>query len=630
MMRLLLSTSTILIVQVAAAPSTYHRIHERRSAPPPGWEVVGGLDSSYVLPMKVALTQSNLDKGEEFLMKVSHPDSPSFGKYWSHKEIAEKFAPSRDSIDAVLTWLKDAGIAAERVTQTQSMGWLEFEATVIEAENLLKTKFELFRHTTGKPHVGCMEYHIPEHVTPHVDFITPTVHFDTKIAQSQDKEAFKRKRAATTTAAAGTPVKTDAALGIGAPGSASLPKKGANIDIKGIINELNNCNRFITPNCLRALYLFTPGISANPKNSFGIVEYTPQAFLQNDLDLFFANFSKNQVQRTPIINLINGAVVQTTNQGFQFNGESDLDLEYAMSLVNPQKVTLYQVGDLIQGASFNNFLDAIDGSYCTFEGGDDPTQDATFPGPLGGFQGPQNCGGFAATKVISTSYGYNEADLTAAYERRQCSEYMKLGLAGTSVLYSSGDYGAAGNRGRCINSDGTLNDGTSGRFNPGFPSSCPYVTAVGATQVAPGASVTQPEKACETVIFSGGGFSNVFPLPAYQSTAVTGFLNNHPPPYGADRFNNSGNVRGFPDISANGANYVVAVNGVFTLAYGTSASAPTVGSILTLINEARFAVGKGSVGFINPTLYANPGILNDITQGGNQKSGMRDTRFPSY
>jgi len=101
-----------------------------------------------------------------------------------------------------------------------------------------------------------------------------------------------------------------------------------------------------------------------------------------------------------------------------------------MTLVNPQKVTLYQTGDFVEGASFNNFLDAIDGSYCTFEGGDDPTQDATYPDPLpGGYTGPENCGGFAATKVISTSYGYNEADLTPAYEQRQCAEYMKLGLA---------------------------------------------------------------------------------------------------------------------------------------------------------------------------------------------------------
>ena len=36
-----------------------------------------------------------------------------------------------------------------------------------------------------------------------------------------------------------------------------------------------------------------------------------------------------------------------TDQGFDFNGESDLDLQYSMSLtINPQTVTLLQTGDL--------------------------------------------------------------------------------------------------------------------------------------------------------------------------------------------------------------------------------------------------------------------------------------------
>ncbi len=312
-----------------------------------------------------------------------------------------------------------------------------------------------------------------------------------------------------------------------------------------------------------------------------------------------------------------------TQQGFQFNAESDLDLEYAMTLVYPQTVTLYQVGDNIASGSFNNFLDAIDASYCTTDGGDDPIQDAVYPNPRpGGYMGPKNCGGFAATNVISTSYGYNEADLTAFYERRQCNEYMKLGLQGVTVLYSSGDSGVAGNRGQCIDANTTqYNNGTNGLFNPGFPSTCPYVTSVGATQINPGSSVFDPESACQQSIFSGGGFSNVFALPEYQAAAVNGFLADHPPPYGAERFNNSGRSRGFPDVSANGANYVVALNGRFQLVFGTSASAPTFGSVITLVNEARFANGKGPVGFLNPTLYKNPDALFDITSGGNPGCG---------
>ena len=199
---------------------------------------------------------------------------------------------------------------------------------------------------------------------------------------------------------------------------------------------------------------------------------------------------------------------------------------------------------------------------------------------------------------------------------------------GVSVLYSSGDYGVAGNGGECINANGTYNNGTSGMFNPSFPGTCPYITSVGATQVKPNTSVpdalahhTEPEMACETIIFSGGGFSNVFAMPTYQQKAVSGYLANHKPSYTSSRYNTSEQTRGFPDISVNGANYVTAINGNASLVYGTSASSPVLGAILTLINQERLENGKKSIGFINPVAYENPSVFNDITEGGNQGCG---------
>jgi tripeptidyl-peptidase-1 len=41
--------------------------------------------------------------------------------------------------------------------------------------------------------------------------------------------------------------------------------------------------------------------------------------------------------------------------------------------------------------------------------------------------------------VISTSFASDEADATPFYNTRQCNEYGKLGLMGTSILFSSGD-----------------------------------------------------------------------------------------------------------------------------------------------------------------------------------------------
>ena len=83
---------------------------------------------------------------------------------------------------------------------------------------------------------------------------------------------------------------------------------------------------YITHDCLRALYQFPVNHQANSKNSYGIVEYTPQDYVPGDLYLFFSNFSKSQVGTRPILDSIDGGVVQQTNMSFSFNGESDLDL----------------------------------------------------------------------------------------------------------------------------------------------------------------------------------------------------------------------------------------------------------------------------------------------------------------
>ena len=48
-------------------------------------------------------------------------------------------------------------------------------------------------------------------------------------------------------------------------------------------------------------------------------------------------------------------------------------------------------------------------------------------------------------------------------------------------------------------------------------------------------------------------------------------------------------------------NFLV-MDGQFQLVFGTSASAPVVASMITLINDARIAAGKKSVGFLNPTV----------------------------
>ncbi|KAF8852704.1 subtilisin-like protein [Acephala macrosclerotiorum] len=206
---------------------------------------------------------------------------------------------------------------------------------------------------------------------------------------------------------------------------------------------------------------------------------------------------------------------------------------------------------------------------------------------------------------------------------------MKLGLQGVTMLFSSGDYGIAGNGNQCCASpqcsDGVYNDGTSGAFNLAFrpPALMSHPLA---TQIVPAADITALEEACKEVIYPGGGFSNVFSAPAYQSSALKHYFNHNSPDYTSLQYKNTQQSRGFPDISANGAKFPCTIKGQFYHCYRTSSSSPTVGSLITLINEQRIKAGKGPVGFVNPVLYANPGAMNDIKKGGNRGCGTTGFR----
>ena len=266
-----------------------HVLHEKRATPPAGWTRGERLDGQRILPLRIALTQSNLDKIEEYLLDVSHPTSERFGKHWTPARVAETFAPAGETKDTVVEWLKASGIHMDRIEHSQSLGWLNLNVTVAEAENLLKTEYSIYRHDSGASQVACEAYHVPEHVSKHVDFVIPTIHFTKPTLPKEDEAAVANEDPSLErrdVPGAGT--------GIGRPGSGSLPKKGRILDfITNAIQAVDTCNQYIVPNCLRALYQI-PSVtgSSNQTNPFGIVAYTPQEYVQADLNTFFQNYCK--------------------------------------------------------------------------------------------------------------------------------------------------------------------------------------------------------------------------------------------------------------------------------------------------------------------------------------------------
>ena len=137
------------------------------------------------------------------------------------------------------------------------------------------------------------------------------------------------------------------------------------------------------------------------------------------------------------------------------------------------------------------------------------------------------------------------------------------------------------------------------------------VTSVGAT------TGISPESGVD---FSSGGFSNIFPRPSFQDSAVPTFLTQLGSTY-SGRYNASG--RGFPDVSMQGTNFIVNVAGTLFLIGGTSASSPTFASLVALVNDQLLNAGRSTLGWLNPLLYSSAAssVFNDITSGNNPGCG---------
>jgi tripeptidyl-peptidase-1 len=222
--------------------------------------------------------------------------------------------------------------------------------------------------------------------------------------------------------------------------------------------NLQDCGSNITPGCIKALYeIPQPCQTPDKVNSMGVYE-SGDTYAQGDLDKFFAQYAPYVPQGThPIPAFIDGAMAPVLPDDPNNTGESDIDLDMAFTLIYPQTVTLYQTDNRVQSMEelnsqlegfLNTFLDALDGSYCTYSAygitGGSPGIDASYPDPApGGYKGNLRCGNYIPTRVISGSYGEAEADLPENYQKRQCNEFMKLGLQGHLIFFSSGDYGVA-------------------------------------------------------------------------------------------------------------------------------------------------------------------------------------------
>jgi kumamolisin len=312
------------------------------------------------------------------------------------------------------------------------------------------------------------------------------------------------------------------------------------------------------------LYDFPQGTDGTGQ-CIGIIEMGG-GYVASDIDVYFKTIG------VPTPKIVDVSVAGGTNQPLIhpiIDSEVCLDIQVAGSIAPGAKLALY-----FAPCTFLGFIDVINTAIHDREN---------------------------RPSAVSISWSVSEAAwlsnpmVVGAFE-----EVLKdAAMLGVTVCCASGDYGAT-------------SEVHDGRAWVDYPSSSPYILGCGGTALYAHGGRDPTEIAWNTLAIqgqaTGGGVSEMFPLPEWQKDA------NVPP-----SINFGGRIgRGVPDVASVGdplTGYFVRVDGSNTVMAGTSSAAPLWCSLVVRLSQQ---LGT-RLGYINPLLYglAKQGVFRDIVIGNN-------------
>ncbi|KAE8378043.1 peptidase S8/S53 domain-containing protein [Aspergillus bertholletiae] len=367
-------------------------VHEKIAATPSGWTLINDAPEHDQISLSIALARQNLDELESKLTALATPGHADYGQWLDQADIESLFPTESD--DAVLSWLKDAGITHI----SRQGGLVNFATTVGTVNKLLDTKFSYYQNGQAQK-LRTTQYSIPDHLADAIDLVAPTVFFG-----RQDESV---------------------ALPIHDAFAAGTKTAAGNV----------SCADLITPDCLADMYNFrgyTPSASSGSKVGFG--SFLNESANYADLALYEKRF--NIPSQNFSVELINGGI-NDQNWTTASLGEANLDVELIVAVSHPLPVKEYITGGLPP------FVPNLD----------EPTPADNQNEPyLEYYEYLLAKPNSELPQVISNSYGEPEQTVPEYYARRVCNLIGLMGLRGITVLESSGDTGIGS---ACMSNDGT-------------------------------------------------------------------------------------------------------------------------------------------------------------------------------
>src|SRR5215471_796035 len=308
------------------------------------------------------------------------------------------------------------------------------------------------------------------------------------------------------------------------------------------------------------LYQFPQGVTASSQ-TIGIIELGG-GFRRSDISAYFKSLG---LKAPTVIAVPVGNGKNNPGGPNSADGEVMLDIEVAGAVAPGARIVVYFAPNTDQG-----FVEAIATAI----------HDTKYK-----------------PSVISISWGSAELNWTAQAMVALDAACQSAAALGITITVAAGDNGS---------SDG-VNDGEN---HVDFPASSPHFLACGGTNLHGSGSTISAEVAWNDQPqgggATGGGVSDVFPLPAWQASADV------PPPASAH------GGRGVPDVAGDAdpaTGYIIRVDGKSVVIGGTSAVAPLWAGLIAVANQQN----RAAAGFVQPAIYAakNRNAFLDITVGHN-------------
>jgi subtilase family serine protease len=528
----------------------------------------GAADTSADIGFRVYLGWNNESAVQSLAQAVSDPHSSSYGQYLTSAQFRQRFAPSQAQVGAVQSWLKSQGFSVE-YTPTNNL-YVSAEGTVAQAQAAFGASFGMYSVDGLSVRSPSSDVSVPSSLA---GIVTGVIGLD-------DSAQF---------------VFTDHTVGDAPPPAAFVTGTPCSVywgekQATGFTNPYGTgtlpytpCG--YTPQQIKGAYGI-PSTYDGSGQTVAIIDAYAAPTIVQDANQWSINRGLPKFKANQFTQVVAPGTYHHPEKGQKqspqgWYGEETLDVESVHGMAPG--------ANIVYVGAPNNFQDL-----------DAALNDVVDRG---------------LAQIVTNSYGFDTELLPVGFIKPYESIIEQGVVEGIGIYFSSGD-----------NSDESL---VEGYRTTDWPASSPFVTAVGGTSLAVGATNNylfetgwgtdtsnwtgtswSPNPPGSWQAGGGGGVSQIFAEPWYQQGVVPssvfaaqGRTGRAVPDIAAVADANTGYIVGetqtFPDGSVKYSEYRLG---------GTSLSSPLMAGIMALADQAA----GHPHGFANPVFYSLPGAFHDI------------------